>query len=114
MKARFVERNRLWVAVKNFPGLLLLIVPFVSLSRYFWQFRAARGIQGAAAQFIRSGNSLRFAASIVLRAHGETLWHLRSLLRKRAQARTKRRLGSLEFARLIYRHRIPAKALARA
>jgi GT2 family glycosyltransferase len=34
MKARFVERNRLWVALKNFPWALLAIVPAVSSARY--------------------------------------------------------------------------------
>ena len=114
MKARFVERNRLWVALKNFPCILLFFVPFVSLSRYFWQLRSARGARGAAGGFIRSGNSVSSAVLVLLGAHGETLWQLRSLLRKRAQARKTRRLSSLEFARLMYRHRISAKDLARA
>jgi GT2 family glycosyltransferase len=113
MKAHFVERNRLWVALKTFPGPLLFLVPFVSAARYFWQFRAARGAKGAAAEFIRSGNSFVTAARIVVRAHWETLLQLPALLRKRAQIRTKRRLGSREFSRLMYSHRISAKDLAR-
>lgn len=114
MKARFVERNRLWVALKNFPGPLLLLVPFVSLVRYFWQFSAAQGTRGAAAEFIRSGNSWAGAAGILLRAHWETLLQLPVLLKKRAEIRRKRRLGSFEFARLMYRFHISAKDLARA
>ena len=114
MKAHFVERNRLWVALKNFPWPVLLIVPFVSLARYFWQFSAARGASGAAAEFIRSGNSWSTVAGILLRAHRETLLQLPALLRKRAQMRKRRRLSSLEFIRLMYRHHISAKDLARA
>jgi len=113
MKAYFVERNRLWVALKNFPGPLLLLVPFVSLVRYFWQFVASRGSNGAAAQFIRSGNSLFGVASILVRAHWETLLHLPRLLRKRAEVNKTRHLGSMEFTRLMYRHRISPRDIAR-
>jgi GT2 family glycosyltransferase len=114
MKASFVERNRLWVALKNFPGVLLPGVPFVAVSRYFWQLRAAQGSNGAAAEFIRSGNSLFAAAAILLRAHRDTFMRLPSLLRKRAEMRKTRRIGSAEFIRLMYRHRIAARQLAAA
>lgn len=113
-KARYVERNRLWVALKIFPAILLFAVPFVTLSRYFWQLRAARGSTGAAAGFFRSGNSLFTAAAILVHAHMETLRRLPSLLKKRAAMRKTRKLGSMEFARLMSRYRISAKDLARA
>lgn len=114
MKAGYVERNRLWVALKNFPGVLLPGVPFVAASRYFWQLRAARRSTGATAEFIRSGNSLFAAATILLRAHRDTFLRLPSLLRKRAQMRKTRKIGSGEFIRLMYRHRIAARQLANA
>jgi GT2 family glycosyltransferase len=113
-KAGFVERNRLWVALKNFPVALLFGVPFVTVSRYFWQLRAARGSTGAAAAFFRSGNSLFTAFAILARAHAETLLRLPSLLRKRHRMRKTRRVGSTEFSRLLARYRISAKDLARA
>ena len=31
-----MERNRLFLAVKNFPLPELLLVPFYSIARYFW------------------------------------------------------------------------------
>jgi GT2 family glycosyltransferase len=114
MKAGFVERNRLWVALKIFPGVLLPGLPFVAISRYFWQLLASRGSDGAAAEFIRSGNSLFGAAAILLRAHRDTFMRLPSLLKKRAQMRKTRRIGSAEFIRLMYRHRIAARQLANA
>jgi GT2 family glycosyltransferase len=119
MKAGFVERNRMWVALKNFPGILLPGVPFVAVARYFWQLRATRGSKGtgssgAAAEFIRSGNSLFAAVAILLRAHRDTFLRLPLLLRKRAQMRKMRRIGSAEFIMLMYRHRIAARQLANA
>jgi GT2 family glycosyltransferase len=112
--ARFVERNRLWVALKNFPGAILLIVPFVSVARFLWQLCDHRRGTGATARFFQSGNSLFGAAGIVVRAHWDALAHLPSLVRKRAQIRKTRRLGVVEFARLMYRHRISARDIARA
>jgi GT2 family glycosyltransferase len=114
MKARFVERNRLWVALKTFPGAMLLFVPFVSVARFLWQLSGRRRGTGATARFFDSGNSLFAAAGIVARAHWDTLLQIPQLLRKRAQIRKTRRLGSIGFARLMYRNRISAREIAQA
>ena len=114
LKARFVERNRLWVAIKNFPLALLAVSPLTSMLRYFWQLVSLRSRKGAASEFVRSGNSLGSAFAILLRAHGETLRALPTLLRKRAAIRRTRKIGSLEFLRLIFRHRITTRELARS
>jgi GT2 family glycosyltransferase len=114
MKARFVERNRLWVAIKNFPAAMLLGTPVVALGRYLWQVAAIRSQQGAAAEFMRSGQSFASAGAILAGAHWDTLLHLPALLRKRAALRRKRRLRPAEFTRLMRRHRITAKDLAHA
>ena len=114
LKARFVERNRLWVAIKNFPLALLAVSPVTSMLRYFWQLASLRSRKGAASEFVRSGNSLGSAFAILLRAHGETLRALPVLLRKRAAIRRTRKIGSLEFLRLIFRHRITTRELAQS
>jgi GT2 family glycosyltransferase len=114
VKAQFVERNRLWVALKNFPLAILAVVPAVSSARYLWQLFSIGGEKGATARFFGSGNTLFSAGAIVLRAHWETLFNMLPLLRKRSLMRRTRRLGALEFARLLYRHRISAREMARA
>jgi GT2 family glycosyltransferase len=114
LKARFVERNRLWVAIKNFPTAMLIGAAMVAIPRYFWQLAAMRNERGAAAEFMRSGQSLATAGAILARAHWETLLQLPVLLRKRAALRRKRRLPPAEFTRLLQRHRITAKELAHA
>lgn len=114
MKARYVERNRLWVALKNFPLAILLVAPFVAIARYLWQLTAGRSEAGATASFFRSGNSMSAAAGIVARAHWETVLNLPRLMKKRIGMRKTRRLGSVEFSRLMYRHRISARDIARA
>lgn len=113
MKARYVERNRLWVAIKNFPARALPMMPFVALTRYLWQLRAVRNQQGAAGEFIRSGNSMWGIAGILWRAHWETLLLLPALLRKRAAIRRTRKATPAEFMNLVRRHAITARELAR-
>ena len=112
LKAHFVERNRIWVAIKNFPLVLLPAVPFAALLRYGWQLSAVRQDRGAAGKFVRSGQSFQKAFKIVLRAWIETILHLPTLLRKRARCRGQRKIGSLEFLRLLLSHRITTKELA--
>ncbi len=114
LKARYVERNRLWVALKNFPLRLLLLVPFVSAARYVCQLLQVPAGKGAAAEFTRSGSSIGLACAIVARAWVETLMHLPMLLRKRSEVVRCRRIGSREFVRLIMHHRITVRELARA
>jgi len=57
LKAYYVERNRLYLAVKNFPISDLLLAPFYSTIRYFWHFVFAMQGRGKAADFQRDGNS---------------------------------------------------------
>lgn len=114
LKARYVERNRLWVALKNFPLLLLILVPFASVARYGFQLLYAMAGKGAAAGFARSGSSVAEACAIVWRAHFDTLLNLPALLRKRAEISRGRRIGSGAFIHLVLRHRIRIWELARA
>jgi len=112
LKIRYVERNRLWVAIKNFPLALLLIWPLSSMMRYFWQAVFILLSKGAASQYVRSGNSSATAALTVLRAHVETLAALPSLLKKRAAIR--RSIGTFDFLKLLSKNRITTRELARS
>ena len=112
LKAKYVERNRLWVAIKTFPSSRLFLVPMVSLFRYLWQLRAIRNNRGASAGFVRSGYSMKDVVAIVWTAYRETVTHLPALLRKRAVCRSQRRIRPAEFSRLLDRHRISARDLA--
>ncbi len=108
LKARLVERNRIWLAIKNFPPRLLLALPFVSFARYLSQLRSIGSSNSAAAGFINSGQSRWSAAGIVIRAHWETLFELPRLIRKRNIVRSTRRIRADEFIHILYRNRITA------
>ena len=114
LKARYVERNRMWVAIKNFPVALLPAVGVVEIARYLWQAVAVSRKEGAAGKFVESGGSLSGALRILVQAHGETVAQLPVLLQKRAAIFRARKLRSGEFIALLRRHRISAKDLALA
>ncbi len=110
MKAFYVERNRLYVAVKNFPAAMLLRLPFVSLARYVWHvFYALRG-RGSAAHFLSDGGGAGDLPRIVVRAHVE-LWRNRRSLRAKRWA-MKRRLTEAQFAKLVSRFSISPRKVA--
>jgi GT2 family glycosyltransferase len=110
LKAYYVERNRLWVAIKNFPLGMLAAAPFVTVARYFWHAVFLTQGRGKAAQFAEGG-AMKLAW-LVLRAHLATLAELPALLAKRRAILATSRLTSAEFERILRRHAIPAKQVA--
>jgi GT2 family glycosyltransferase len=123
LKAYQIERNRLWVAMKNFPLRLLWRVPFASAARYFWHaFYLLQG-RGTAARFGSSSSQINASrlpfravlqlAAIILRAHFALIPNTAQLLRKRRFIRSTARIKPSEFATLLDRHAISPREIAR-
>ncbi len=110
LKAYYVERNRLFLAVKNFPMADLVLVPFYSAIRYFWHFVFALQGRGKAADFQRDGNSAAKLPLYVLRAHLAALGHLPALWKQRRAM--KRRFTPKQFQRLVRRYSISPRQVA--
>jgi GT2 family glycosyltransferase len=110
MKAYYVERNRLFLAVKNLPLPELLLAPFYSMSRYFWHLVFAIQGRGKAAEFQRSGNSAIQLPLILFRAHVALLGRFPSLWKQRRAM--KRRFTPKQFRRLIRRFSIGPRQVA--
>jgi len=106
-----VERNRLFLIVKNFPLPELLLAPMRSLVRYFWHFLLALGGEGKAAEFRSEGNSGVQLGICVLRAHWELVACLPALWKRRRGV--KRRLTPIQFRQLIRRFTISPRQVAR-
>jgi|GEM_PF-57462 len=110
-KIYLVERNRLWLAVKNFPLLLLFAnVPF-TLNRWFWNLTAAVLQRGSAGNF-RRNLSFWTLVRVIVRAYWDGLAGLGPILRRRRETRSHRRLSDSEFWQLLRRFRITARELA--
>lgn len=112
VKAYYVERNRLFVLVKNFPARMLLRAPFVTAARYFWHLWYILGGRGSAARFRAEGNAGPRMAWFVLRAHAAVLRHAARLLRQRREIRGRARITPVVFERLLRSHSIGARRVA--
>lgn len=110
-KVYWIERNRLWLAVKIFPIPLLLLNPVFSVYRWAWNVYAVLSRKGAAGSFRRE-HSFVLLIKTSLRAYRDALRGLPRMLSKRRTVRRHRRISDLEFYRLIWRYRISARTLA--
>jgi GT2 family glycosyltransferase len=111
LKAYYVERNRLYTAVKNLPAGMLLIAPVYAAIRYFWHVVFLFKGKGAAAEYA-VGSSGFALIWYVVKAHAAALFHLPELLRKRRRIRKTARVHPAEFRRLLQAHTISSKEVA--
>lgn len=111
LKAYLVERNRIWVAIKNFPIPILVIGQFYTLLRYFWQAYGALTGKGAAGRFTTDFSKLELI-KILLKVY-LTLWKgLPQMIEKRRMIQEKKILGNREVYRLLREFGISAKEIA--
>ena len=112
LKAYYVERNRLYTVVKNFPFSMLARVKFYAFARYYWHLLYMITRTGKAAEFRESGHPPWLLPFLVLRAHASAMVRLPYLLRERRRILKTRRLSSKEFRRLLAAHSIPVRKVA--
>jgi len=112
MKAYYVERNRLFVLVKNFPGRMLLAAPFVSLARYFWHCWYILCGRGSAARFRAEGHPGPRMIWYVFSAHAALVGQAGRLLDQRREIRARARITPAIFRHLVRCHSISARRVA--
>jgi GT2 family glycosyltransferase len=112
LKAYYVERNRIAVAIKNFPVLMLLFTPFIAALRYFWHLVSMVRGSGTAADFHREGNGGWRLGWFVVKAHFAAMARLPRLWKQRRQIAAAARLGASSFTALLHLHSISARRVA--
>jgi GT2 family glycosyltransferase len=112
LKAYFVERNRLFVALKNFPFRMLLWLPFVALARYWWHVQSLFRGRGTAAQFYREGHGSWRLAWFVFKAHLAVMARFGELWRKRRKILRESRIPEAAFAKRLRQFSIRAREVA--
>jgi len=112
LKAYYVERNRLFVLVKNFPMAMLLAAPFFTLARYLWHAWYLLQGRGSAARFRAEGHAGPKMIWYVLRAHAALLTHMPRLWRQRREIRNGARITPAIFRHLVRSHAISARKVA--
>jgi len=110
-KAFLVERNRMWVAWKNFPLALLCLGPLYTLKRFLYQGIALLTRRGATGRFREESSSL-LLVPIVLKALFSGLRGLPRVLKKRREIQRTRRISNRGFYRLLKKYGIRAKEIA--
>lgn len=110
LKVMLVERNRVLLAVKNFPWPLLLQNPFWTLRRFWWNARALAQGKGSAARFVES-NGWRQTVFNLLWSYFSALKLLPHALRKRHSIQRTRRLTTRETLSLLRRFQIDIRDL---
>ncbi len=110
-KAFYVERNRVWVAVKSFPFSLLLLTPFYTLLRLFFQAYGAVTHRGAAGRFTRE---YPFSALfwILLKSYGSAMKSFPRMWRKRKALGKVKKVEEGTFSEWLKRFGISAKKIA--
>ena len=101
LKAYFVERNRLYTAIRNFPWPTLLLVKPASFIRYFWHVVSLIEGRGKASEYKESGHSIAFLLFLMLRAWAAVTVRLPRLWRERRRIYRTRRITRQQFRKLL-------------
>ena len=104
-KIYWVERNHLWVAIKNFPLVLLFTLPVMTLFRYFVQAHSILKGTGELNKFMER-HDLWAIAPAYLKAYLDMFQKLPTMLKKRCAFRKKRRLKNMDMFNLILKFRL--------
>ena len=110
-KALLVERNRIWVVVKNFPLWLVIRGGFYTVSRYWWQACGVFGGVGRAGDFGKEHGKVHLVG-VLLKAFAQAIWGLPRMLRKRRHIMKHKMIGNREIRELLKQYGIPAKKVA--
>jgi len=104
-KIFFVERNHLWVAIKNFPWFLLFVLPLVTAWRYLVQSYFLFAGKSELTKFTES-NSLLSLFSIYLRSYLSMALKIPAMFAKRWALCSKRRIKTNNMFNLLLKYRL--------
>ncbi len=104
-KLYLVERNHYWVAIKNFPLSMLLMVPFYTLVRYLVQLKVTLSGKGSGGDFLASG-SMREILVALLKGIRDALIGLPEMFAKRRVIMKSARISSGEMRALLNQYRM--------
>ncbi len=110
-RLELIERNRVLLAAKHFPGSLLWLNGIFYLARIAAGILAGAKGRGEVTHHQGLRGKIRIAVSLV-KGDLQALRMLPSMLRKRRQLRLKRKLTPQQVRQLIWRNRITLKQLS--
>jgi GT2 family glycosyltransferase len=111
LKAFHVERNRVLVLARVFPFSLVVVSPFFSAIRLALQAWGALTGRGAASR-LAAETSILHLVGLTLQAYASALLALPATLGDRWRERSRRRIGTRAFMRLMAEYRLTARDAA--
>jgi GT2 family glycosyltransferase len=110
LKIMLVERNRLLLALKNFPPGLLLQNPYWSAKRFLWHAYAAMRRKGSASRFVETHGSFRLLLNL-LWSYASTVKQAPGALRRRRRIQRTKRLSNTQVMDLLRKYQIDLREL---
>jgi GT2 family glycosyltransferase len=110
MKAYLVERNHVWLAVKNFPLSRLLFFPFYTIWRDMFQVYGILLKRGAGGRFVEDFSGARLFI-ILVKAFWSALGGIPMMARKRHSVQAKRAVSKKEISDWFKRYGLSMKEL---
>ena len=110
LKVMLVERNRLLLAIKNFPMSLLWQNPYWTLRRFYWNARAAVRQKGSAGRLVENQGWWGLLR-ILAWAYASAVRRLPAAWRRRRAIQRTKLLSSREILELIRRFEIDVREL---
>ncbi|MBZ5535437.1 MAG: glycosyltransferase family 2 protein [Acidobacteriia bacterium] len=110
-KIFYVERNRVWLAVKLFPLPILLLNPYYAGLRFVVGMMGSVLRKGPAGSFAREYSILRLIWTL-LRANLSALVRVPRMWKKRVEVKRRQKISNDELRRLLFQFRIGLKELA--
>ena len=107
-KAMHVERNRIWVALKNFPLTWILRLPYYSLKRYVVQLYGILASRGSTARFKETYSTTDIILTM-MKAYLAALSGVQLMLKKRKKRM--RKISNREFSTILAKYRISVREL---
>jgi len=111
LKAFYVERNRVWIAIKYFPLSLLLRSPFYTFWRFLLQSYGALTGRGAAGKFSREYSCWQLLR-ILIEAYVSALQGLPKMWKKRKEIKKLTRVNAEEILGWFHRFRMSAREIS--
>ncbi len=111
LKAFYVERNRVWIAVKYFPMEMLFLSPLYTLWRFLIQSYGALTGKGAAGKFATQHSRL-LLVSVLLKSCFAALRGVPKMWRKRKEIKTLTRVSKKEICSWFDRFGITGREIS--
>jgi GT2 family glycosyltransferase len=109
-KIYWVERNHVWVAIKNFPWPLLAAIPVVTVWRHLAQAHSILNRSSELNQFTKNNHWPSLALTYI-KAYIDMVIKLPVMMAKRRAIHNKLCLKNSDMLRLIWKFRMPLKEI---